>query len=81
MTEWPNVAVLKTAVRLAYRGFESLSLRDVKSRDIVHTVSRDFFIAVLVASIRATVGMVTGCEARALGNGNSASFAPFGGSR
>ncbi len=28
MTERPNVAVLKTAVRLAYRGFESLSLRE-----------------------------------------------------
>lgn len=27
MTERPNVAVLKTAVRLAYRGFESPSLR------------------------------------------------------
>ena len=27
MTERPNVAVLKTAVRLAHRGFESLPLR------------------------------------------------------
>ena len=27
MTERPNVAVLKTAVRLAHRGFESPSLR------------------------------------------------------
>lgn len=27
VTEWPNVAVLKTAVRLAHRGFESLPLR------------------------------------------------------
>ena len=29
MTERPNVAVLKTAVRLAHRGFESPSLRHV----------------------------------------------------